>query len=62
MTRDQQHTTKVLDASMADYLRSYGWRQDGLHHWRHPKLADDIAYPMHDAYVQTRANKKLGWP
>ncbi len=47
---------------MADYLRSYGWRQDGLHHWRHPKLADDIAYPMHDAYVQTRANKKLGWP
>lgn len=62
MTRDQQHTTKALDVAMTDWLRSYGWAPDGPGRWRHAKLADSLSYTTHDAYEQTRGNKRLGWP
>lgn len=62
MTREQQNTTKALESVMADFLRSYGWQPADGRRWRHPKLKEDFSYPTHDAYNQTIANKKLGWP
>ncbi len=62
MTRDQQNATKALEVVMEDFLRSYGWQPADRRRWRHPKLNDNITYPLYDAFNQTNANKKLGWP
>ncbi len=61
MTRDQQSTGKDLEAAFAKWLQSFGWVPDGKR-WRHPRLNASCLFTTHDAYMQTRADPRLGWP
>ena len=61
MTRAQQNTGKDLERSMAGWLVSCGWVPDGKR-WRHPRLPQNQVFTTHDAYMQQRAEPRLGWP
>lgn len=61
MTREQQGTGKDLERSMGRWLVSNGWKPSGRR-WVHPRLPQDQVFTTHDAYMQTRAEPRLGWP
>ncbi len=55
MTRSQHEATRALEQSMAEWLRSYGWRQDGQS-WVHsnaPHVGSRVN--LWDAFMLTRA-------
>jgi len=63
MTRDQQSSTKVLEAAEVSWLLSYGWHRNGVG-WEHRKVhkGDVRPYSLRDAVAATRADLTLGWP
>lgn len=60
MTPAQQRSGRNLDASIADFLRSYGWSQEGRY-WTHSRINSEARFTAWDALCETRAKPALGW-
>ncbi len=60
MTREQQQSTRELEASISKFLQSYGWKKDGSY-WRHPSIKNAGRFTDWDALSETRARPTLGW-
>lgn len=53
VTRPQHEATRALERSIADWIKTYGWREDGRC-WSHPLQVGGVS--LWDALMLTRAN------